>query len=255
MRCPTYTPAPYGVLLMLRHGSPALPCPGTPGAAKGPAPLCTSQSGRARRALVEHVSRYDPSCIALTGSCARPPPSRCLSRPRGQGGWAGCGPPQRGAGPSRRARCVSVPACVPPTPVALEVLFPVSSLTTSPFPSCEPGRRLPHVRAATSARRPLRGCSPALRCRPAGMRTTPVAPPVRLPPQGRRGLYVRASRGSFPPHAPDRLAVRTGPLTAEDFHLIRYAALSAVPRTLALTCCQKRERRRSGRWRQSGAAP
>jgi hypothetical protein len=30
---------------------------------------------------------------------------------------------------------------------------------------------------------------------------------------------------------------------------------SIAGRTLALTCCRKRERRRSGRWRQSGAAP
>jgi hypothetical protein len=33
----------------------------------------------------------------------------------------------------------------------------------------------------------------------------------------------------------------------------RQASLGAL--TLALTCCRKRERRRSGRWRQSGAAP
>jgi hypothetical protein len=50
-------------------------------------------------------------------------------------------------------------------------------------------------------------------------------------PQGSRGFYVRASRGSLPPHAPDMLAVRIGQLTAEDFHLIRCAALSAAPRT------------------------
>jgi hypothetical protein len=30
--------------------------------------------------------------------------------------------------------------------------------------------------------------------------------------------------------------------------------LSAAPRTLRLSRCRKRERRRSGRWRQSGAA-
>jgi len=52
-----------------------------------------------------------------------------------------------------------------------------------------------------------------------------------ITPHGSRGLYVRASRGSLPPHAPDMLAVRIGQLTAEDFHLIRCAALSAAPRT------------------------
>jgi hypothetical protein len=75
--------------------------------------------------------------------------------------------------------------------------------------------------------------------------------PIRPAPYGSRGFSVRASRGSLPPHAPDMLAVRIGQLTAEDFHPIRYAALSAAPRTLALTCCRKRER--SGRWRQSGS--
>jgi len=29
--------------------------------------------------------------------------------------------------------------------------------------------------------------------------------PLRLTPQGSRGFSVRASRGSLPPHAPDRL--------------------------------------------------
>src|SRR5712691_5115009 len=67
-----------------------------------------------------------------------------------------------------------------------------------------------------------------------------------ITPHGSRGLYVRASRGSLPPHAPDRLAVRIGPLTAEDVHLIRCAALSAAPRTLGFTCCRKPQRRRSG---------
>ena len=74
-------------------------------------------------------------------------------------------------------------------------------------------------------------------------------------PQGSRGFSVRASRGSFPPHASDMLAVRIGPLTAEDFHLIRCAALSAAPRTPGMSCCRKRERRRSVRCRQSAPCP
>jgi len=59
------------------------------------------------------------------------------------------------------------------------------------------------------------------------------SPPRSLLPlrQHRRAAvtyYVRASRRSLPPHAPDMLAVRIGQLTAGDFHPIRCAALSAA---------------------------
>jgi len=74
------------------------------------------------------------------------------------------------------------------------------------------------------------------------MLATQVAPTDTATLYGSRDLYVRASRGLLPPHASDMLAVRIGQLTAEDFHLIRYAALSAAPRTLALTCCRKPQR-------------
>ena len=46
---------------------------------------------------------------------------------------------------------------------------------------------------------------------------------------GSRGFSIRAPHGSLPPRAPDMLAVRIGQLTAEDFHLLRFAALSAAP--------------------------
>jgi hypothetical protein len=38
--------------------------------------------------------------------------------------------------------------------------------------------------------------------------------------QGGRGVYIRAERGSLPPHASDVLAVRIGQLTAKVFHLL-----------------------------------
>ena len=53
---------------------------------------------------------------------------------------------------------------------------------------------------------------------------------------GSHGVSIRASHGSLPPRAPDMLAVRIGPWTAEDFHLLRCAALSAAP----LTPCVRR---------------
>jgi hypothetical protein len=117
------------------------------------------------------------------------------------------------------------------TPAALEVHVPVSSLTTSACPPCGPGRRstmpmqrLPHGALCEAA--VMSSCAGPQVCSPPRSLL-----PLRHTPHGSRGLYVRASRGSLPPHAPDRLAVRIGPLTAEDLHLIRCAALSAAPRT------------------------
>jgi hypothetical protein len=135
-----------------------------------------------------------------------------------------------------------------PTPVALEGLFPVSSLKTSAFPSFGPGRRstmsVPRLQhGALCEAAVMRSCAGPQVCSPPRSLL-----PLRHTPHGSRGFSVRASRGSLPAPAPARLAVRIGPLTAEDFHLIRCAALSAAPRTPKLTCCRKRER--SGRWRQ-----
>jgi hypothetical protein len=131
-----------------------------------------------------------------------------------------------------------------PTPVALEVLVPVSSLKTSAFPSFGPGRRstmsvqrLQHGALVEAA--VLRSCSGPQVCSPPRSLL-----PLRHTPHGSRGFYVRASRESLPPHAPDMLAVRIGQLTAEDFHLIRCAALSAAPRTSALSGrCEQHEYR------------
>src|SRR5262249_46506569 len=94
-----------------------------------------------------------------------------------------------------------------PTPVAREVLLPVSSLTTSAFPSFGPGRRstmsvqrLQHGALVEAA--VIRSCSGPQVCSPPRSLL-----PLRHTPHGSRGLYVRASRGSLPPHAPDMLAV------------------------------------------------
>ena len=63
-----------------------------------------------------------------------------------------------------------------PTPVALEVLLPVSSPKTSAFPSFGPGRRSTMYRTATSVRRAFRGCSHFLMFRPTGVLATQIAP-------------------------------------------------------------------------------
>jgi len=118
-----------------------------------------------------------------------------------------------------------------PTPAARGVHLPVSSSTTSAFPSFGPGRR-----SAKPVQRFQYGalfeatvislCSGPQVCSPPRSLL-----PIRCPPYGSRDFSIRASRGLLPSHAPDMLAVRIGQLTAEDFHLIRYAALSAAPRT------------------------
>jgi hypothetical protein len=127
-----------------------------------------------------------------------------------------------------------------PTPAARVVHGPVSSHPTAACPPCGPGRR-----ATMSVQRLQDGalCEAAVMRAGAGPQVgSPPRSllPLRPTPHGSRGFYVRAARGSFPPHAPDMLAVRIGPLTAEDFHLIRCAALSAAPRTLGI--------RRGGSW-------
>ena len=50
-----------------------------------------------------------------------------------------------------------------------------------------------------------------------------------ITPQGSRDFSIRAEPVALPSQVSDMLAVRTRQLTAEDFHLIRLAALSAAP--------------------------
>ena len=91
---------------------------------------------------------------------------------------AGCGQPLLGEGPSRRCLCASFPACLDPYPGgscgAPTRFFPHDS----GLPPVRTGSALHNARAATSARRPFRGCSHSLMFRPAGVLTTPVAPPA-----------------------------------------------------------------------------
>ena len=175
-----------------------------------------------------------PTFLARTDSCASPQPSHCLGCTLGQWVCAGCCQPLLGGGPSRRCAAHLSLRAWTPTPAALEVHVPVSSPKTSAFPPFGPGRRstmsvqrLQHGALFEAA--VIRSCSGPQVCSPPRSLL-----PLRHTPHGSRGFYVRASRGLLPPHAPDMLAVRIGQLTAEDFHLIRCAALSAAPRTPGL---------------------
>ena len=126
------------------------------------------------------------------------------------GGYA----PLRHRGPSRRSLCASCLACLDPYPggscVASARVFPHdnglppvrnrSALHDSPSSAF---RRDAHIGAAV-----IRSCSgPQVCSQPRSLL------PLPLPQHGRRGFSVRASRGLLPPHAPDMLSVRIGPLT------------------------------------------
>jgi len=80
-------------------------------------------------------------------------------------------------------------------------------------------------------RTPFRGCSHSFMFKPPDLLATQVAPTDTLKLYGSRDVYFRAPQGSLPSPASDMLAVRIGQLTAEDFHLMRFAALSAAPPT------------------------
>ena len=234
-------------------GPPALPCPGTPEAAKGPEPLCMREGfplsscslgprqpalpcqhrsyGLMRQSSTLPLPRWDPR---TGGLC------RLRSAPAGRRTFptlslriCAC---VLGPLPRRLLRCLYplLPSRHRPSPRADRVGAPPcpgSDFSMAPF------ARLQRFSSCAGPQ----GCSP-----PRSLL------PRRHTPHGSRGLYVRASRGSFPPHAPDMLAVRSGQWTAEDFHLIRCAALSAAPRTLGLSCCWKRER---GSWVSARRGP
>ncbi len=129
---------------------------------------------------------------------------------------------------------------------ALGVHMPVASPHGIGLPLLLPEGRLPaSSRQATSRRGAITGSSPFLTFRPPVLLATQVAPTARaLSPEGRRGFSIRAERASSPARASDMLAARTRQLAAEDFHLLRPAAMSAAPGSLALprepSCCRAR---------------
>jgi len=144
---------------------------------------------------------------------------------------AGCCPPLLGAGPSRRSLCVSCPACLVPYPGSPWSASTRFFLHDIGLPSCGPGRR---------SAKPVQRLQSGVLFEAAVMSSWSGPPggspprsllPIRLPPYGSRDFSLRASRGLLPSYAPDMLAVRIEQWTAEDFHLIRSAALSAAPRT------------------------
>ena len=176
------------------------------------------------------LDRHSPIDLATMGSCARPRSSVPLADRSTVQSWQVAASPcwnqvlpdVISAHPSSRAWT--------PTPAARGVHLPVSSSTTSAFPPLGQGRRQqdPCSDFSTVA---ISGLQSFLYVQARGFARHPGRSYRYGIPQGSRDFYVRASRGSLPPHAPDMLAVRIGQLTAGDSHPIRCAALSAAPLT------------------------
>jgi hypothetical protein len=113
-----------------------------------------------------------------------------------------------------------------PTPAVHRVLAPVSSTVPSAFPKGKVGRlpavsRLKRLRAGGFSRLQI------FRYVPASKFARPPDRPYRCElPQGSRGFYVRAERGSLPPRVSDMLTARrqaiggTGTCTPLDCGLV-----------------------------------
>ena len=176
--------------------------------------------------------RY-PSFLALTDSCARPPSSHLLGFRLVWWVFAGCRQSLLDGGPSRLYLCKSFLGCLAPYPG-------VSSGASTRFFPDDFG--LPHTMTRSAiSQLPCSDFSMALYFAAAGIPLCSglqvcLPPrslrPIRPLPYGRRGVYFRTSKSSFPPSSSDMLTVRIGQLTAGDFHPIRLTALSAVPITV-----------------------
>jgi hypothetical protein len=158
----------------------------------------------------------------------------------GFGRWvfAGCCQPLLGDGPSRRYLCESFPRCLDPYPGGFpRCSRPFLPGETSAFPALGPGRLPTSPRTGDFRARIISGLQSFANVQAPGFARHSGRPYYVQPPRSSSGFSVRASLGSLPPRAPDMLAVRTGQLTAGDFHPIESAAVSAAPLTnMRFTC-------------------
>jgi hypothetical protein len=143
-------PPTHVVYCKARHSAPLTPVPRPYMSGRGVllCPPCTeSPFASVRCYLAEdsvycYLSQHYPALVATTGSCARPTSSHRLRFPSACGSlqvvaspcWTLALPDVRSANLSLRAWT--------PTPAARVVHLPVSSHTTTAFPTLGPGRRL-----------------------------------------------------------------------------------------------------------------
>ncbi len=187
-------PRPYNVRLLLKLPS-------------AQSPFARARCYLSRHGVWHHVSGFYPTFIAPTGSCASPPPSSCLGRTLNTRSrqvavspcWEEDLPDVISAHPSLRAWT--------PPPAARGVPLPVSSSTTSAFPSFGPGRRSAKAvqrcqYGALFEAAVISSCSGPQVCSPPRSLL-----PIRHIPYGSRDFSIRASHRLLPPHAPDMLTV------------------------------------------------
>ena len=165
-----------------------------------------------RLTLQAPVGRRYPAFIAPTGSCARPPSSRRLRVSLFLRVLAGCCEPLLHDGPSRRYLCYLPAGAWTPTPAALQVFVPVSSLKALAFPTVIPGRRLATPRTAISVRIVLSGLQSFLYVQAPAFARHPNRSYRHASAFGSDGFYFRAHRNSLPPCVPDMLTAQTGQL-------------------------------------------
>ena len=142
-----------------------------------------------------------------------------------------------------------------PTPAVHRVLSPVSSTMSSAFPRGKVGRLPAAIPLETTSCGGIFEVADISLCSGLQVCSPPRSSlPLRILPQGSRGFYVRAERGSLPPRASDMLTARrqaiggTGTCTPLDCglvgcfvgqnlhlqHLIKQVVKSACPHALGL---------------------
>src|SRR6516164_4093071 len=117
-----------------------------------------------------------------------------------------------------------------PTPAVHRVLSPVSSTMSSAFPSGKVGRLPAIIPLETTSCGGIFEVADISLCSGLQVCSPPRSSlPLRILPQGSRGFYVRAKRGSLPPRASDMLTARrqaiggTGTCTPLDCGLVGYS--------------------------------
>jgi hypothetical protein len=168
-------------------------------------------------AMTESPCASPPACPGGRRSYGRRRQTSSLCAARGvllSPVWAGGCEPLRHRGPSRRSRCASFLACLAPSPGGSCGAWARCFPHDNGLPPVRNGSAL-HERPSSDFRRDapigaavMRACAGSHVCSPPRSLL-----PIRPTSYGSRGVSVRASRGLFPPHAPDMLTVRIEPLT------------------------------------------
>lgn len=190
-------------------GSIPAQCPGPPrGRQVSRAPLLRTGVTAAKEACPASWKGVTPSSSLVRAHAPDLLPAIRLRHRLARTVFAACCQPLLGTGPSRRYLYRSFPACLDPysggSQGARARFFPQNI----GLPRLLTGSAYRGIPTATSVGGLSRSCSHSLMFRPASLLATLVAPTSCLSALGSRGFYIRAYRGSLPPHAADMLSVQ-----------------------------------------------